>query len=336
MKKIRTQALNIGKFVLFLLLGLGIAYWSVKDIAPDKRAEMLASFKEVNYYWMFLSLFAVFLSNWSRSVRWQMLLEPVSHKPHLYNTFLSLLVAYFVNLAFPRLGEATRTSLVSRYEKISFEKVLGTTFTDRILDLLLLALLTALSVLLLFGKIGNFAKSFLWENVYSKFSWWQLVAVLAGFVIFFVALKILAARVHFVEKFKNFLHRMWEGIFSVRRIKQQGAFVFHSFFIWAMYYMMIYCALQSMESTQHLSLLETLSVLAFGTFGFIFTPGGIGAYPLLVASLMVLYQVPYEKGLAFGWIVWVMQSIFIIIAGIIALILLPLFNKKRLPATISS
>ena len=49
--------------------------------------------------------------------------------------------------------------------------------------------------------------------------------------------------------------------------------------------------------------------------------GGLGAYPWMVAQVLLLYGVAKEAGLAAGWIGWLSQTVMIIIVGIISLII---------------
>jgi hypothetical protein len=61
-------------------------------------------------------------------------------------------------------------------------------------------------------------------------------------------------------------------------------------------------------------------VLVVGAIGFMIAQGGLGAYPLIVAGVLVLYNVDYAQGLAAGWIGWSAQTIMILIVGFASLI----------------
>ncbi len=65
-----------------------------------------------------------------------------------------------------------------------------------------------------------------------------------------------------------------------------------------------------------------------GTIAMIITNGGIGAYPLAIASIISQYEVSYEIALAFGWIVWTSQTIMIVLLGSLSFVFLPILNKK--------
>jgi lipoprotein signal peptidase len=62
----------------------------------------------------------------------------------------------------------------------------------------------------------------------------------------------------------------------------------------------------------------------------IVTQGGIGAYQLSVQKCLELYGILNTDGLAFGWLLWLAQTLLMLITGIICLILMPLYNSKKI------
>ncbi|QTY26045.1 hypothetical protein [Flavobacterium sp. CS20] len=65
-----------------------------------------------------------------------------------------------------------------------------------------------------------------------------------------------------------------------------------------------------------------------GTFAMSLTSGGIGLYPLAIASVYKLYDVPVDVGQAFGWVLWTAQTLLVILAGSISALLLTFVSKK--------
>jgi hypothetical protein len=62
----------------------------------------------------------------------------------------------------------------------------------------------------------------------------------------------------------------------------------------------------------------------------IMTPGGIGAYPLLVSELIGLYGLDAKTtGRALGWLLWSVQTIIILGGGLTFFGLFSHYNKKR-------
>ena len=147
MKKI---LLNIVKFVTFLGIGVVLLWGIFGDLEWETLKNAL---KNVNYFWIIISIFFSILSQISRAIRWNMLIVQLGYKPRIFNTFLSVLFLYLVNLFLPRAGEVGRCKILSKYEKIPFSKLAGTVFAERSADMLALLFLTSLIIFTQLGKI---------------------------------------------------------------------------------------------------------------------------------------------------------------------------------------
>jgi uncharacterized membrane protein YbhN (UPF0104 family) len=67
-----------------------------------------------------------------------------------------------------------------------------------------------------------------------------------------------------------------------------------------------------------------------GSIGMIISPGGIGAYALVVAKLMKLYGLDEDTiGAALGWLLWSVQTVIILVGGVIFFALFSYYNKKE-------
>lgn len=73
----------------------------------------------------------------------------------------------------------------------------------------------------------------------------------------------------------------------------------------------------------------SITILTFGSFAMIATQGGIGAYQLAVQKTLTLYGVSEVAGLAFGWLIWSVQTMLLLIFGPLSLILMSVLNKKQ-------
>lgn len=62
-----------------------------------------------------------------------MMFVAIGYRPRMINLVGTIMINYLANLGIPRSGEVIRAGLLSGYEDIPIEKVLGTIFTDRIL-----------------------------------------------------------------------------------------------------------------------------------------------------------------------------------------------------------
>ena len=133
-----------------------------------------------------------------------------------------------------------------------------------------------------------------------------------------------------VGKVKNILRGILHGLNSIRFIQQKGWFLFHTVLIWGLYLAATTVGIYALRETAHLGIGGGITTLAVGSVGMILTPGGIGAYPLLVARLMGWYDLePETIGNALGWLLWSVQTIIILVGGVLFFALFSYYNKKR-------
>ena len=135
------------QIIIFLFIG-GFLFWLA--FRGQNLSEIKDSIAHAHYEWILPVLIFAFLSNLSRSVRWNMLIHPMGYKPKTFNTFSAVLIGYFANLLVPRLGEITRCTVLNRYEKIPMQSLLGTVLAERVIDVLTLLVILALVI-----KIGR-------------------------------------------------------------------------------------------------------------------------------------------------------------------------------------
>jgi len=132
-----------------------------------------------------------------------------------------------------------------------------------------------------------------------------------------------------IGKARRILSGIWAGLTSIRYLKRKAAFFFHTVFIWTMYLLSIRLGFLALSSVAHLGINPSFTILSFGSIAMILTQGGIGAYQLAVQKTLTLYGIPEVQGLTFGWLLWLFQTIIVVISGILLLILLPVINRTR-------
>jgi len=124
---------------------------------------------------------------------------------------------------------------------------------------------------------------------------------------------------------KGFHIGLKEGFNAIARLKKRGWFIFHTIFIWSMYILEIYIGFSALSATSHLGIVQACSVLSLATLGMIVSPGGIGAFPLAVQEVLLIYNV---DNVSFGWIIWGVSTAIIVVGGLISFGLLVYKNKK--------
>jgi uncharacterized protein (TIRG00374 family) len=328
------KLLSVAKYLLLLAVAFALLALAFRGV---NLKNILNELKEVNYFWVALSVLASLVAFVSRAHRWNMLIEPLGYYPKLKNTTYALMVGYFANLAIPRIGEVTRCGSLSKAEKVPFEGLLGTVIVERAIDVLCLLLLTLLTAVLEFNRLGDFLMDSVMHPIQEKAQTYLssylffIVAFIAllAFVIVFLVMRSKKKENGAVAKVLNLINGVIGGLRSVGKLKRPGAFVFHTFLIWFMYYLMAYVCFFALPATSNLTLSAGLFVLVVGGMGMTApVQGGIGTYHLLVSQGLILYGLTQEHGLAFATLMHTSQTLVVILFGGISLFLLFLGNKK--------
>jgi len=330
---LKGRILTVVKLIFFLGIGLGLVWLVVKDLSAKDKEEIYRSFREANYFWVLVAFLLGVLSCVSRAMRWQMLLEPMGHTPRFSNTFFALMVGYMANYALPRLGEVTRCGILTRYEKVPLNESFGTVVAERAIDLICLVLIFFYTLFSQYDLIFNYTYQRILAPLQHKIE--PLVAnkiILGLFTIVFLAGLVGAYMLYkkISGKLGDIVKGFVQGLIAVKKVKRPGIFLFHSVFIWLLYFLMNYTGFWAFGETQHLAASTGFSVLVFGSVGMIVVQGGIGAYPLIVMETLKLYGIPLSIGFAYGWIAWSTQVVQIMVVGFISLLLLPVMNKEKI------
>lgn len=321
---------KILKFLSFFALGIFIFWLIYKDQDIDRIMSVLKN--DVNYFWIVISLIIGLLSHISRTVRWGLMIEPISHKPRFINTFLAVMIGYLMNLAFPRMGEISRCGVLSRYEKVSFTKLIGTVVAERTVDMISLLILLAIVILSQFGHMLNFLHAN--PEIEAKLaSIATSPLLLIGFAVVLILIYTFRRTLKhtvFYKKIITILENFKEGFISIRSIKRKGWFVFHSVAIWTLYYLMLYVVFFAFDFTRHLSPMAGLTTFVFASFGMVApVQGGIGAWHFMAKEALSLYGVANENGIIFAFVAHTSMTGMIIVIGIISMLILPFINRRK-------
>jgi glycosyltransferase 2 family protein len=331
----KKRFITILQYTFFFLLGLLFVWLTLKDVNKSQWLNIKSAVLNARQWVIIPVIFMILLSHFSRAIRWKILMEPLGYHPSTFNTFAAVMIGYLVNAGVPRLGEVVKCTMLSRYENVRADKLVGTIVVERAFDAFCLLLVFIMTMFIEGEVIGeymlNMARGF-FEDESGNISTTKILMVIGGiFIIIFLIYHLLKRFGHIdaIAKFKNVLYGIWLGLNSFRFIKNKKAFLFHTLFIWAMYLFSTTAGLYALRETDHLGIGVGLATLVIGSVGMIVTPGGIGAYPWLIEKLMGLYQVTEETGKTLGWLLWSAQTIIILLGGVICFALITYYNKKK-------
>ena len=326
MKKISAKFVKI---VLPLLLSGAILYWMYRGFDFHSISDVL--FHKMNWIWMLLSFPFGILAQAFRGWRWRQTLEPIGETPRNSTAVNSIFLSYAVSLVVPRMGEFARCGVLKHYDGISFPKAIGTVVTERAIDsllVLLIALLTFLSQIPIFTRF--FAKTGTCiDTLFMSFSltgW--LVTALCGIAVL-VLLYYLLRRLSFIDKVKGTLKGIWQGVSSLKDVRNIPLFLFYTLAIWVSYFLHYYLTFFCFSATSSLSLSCALVTFIVGSIAVIVpTPNGAGPWHFAVKTMLILYGVGETDALYFVLIVHTVQTFLVILLGLYAWIALA-FTKRR-------
>ena len=311
--------------VLPITLGVFLIWYSISKLSPSDIHAIKTSFKTANYWWVGLSLFFGILSHFSRAYRWKFLLEPLGYNPKFANSIMAVLVGYLVNLTIPRAGEIARATAISKYEDIPFEKAFGTIVSERIADVIMLLGIIATAFFLQTKLLTAYLFK---DDTSNSYNFWFIIIgfAIVGSLLFWLIQK---SNNPFLKKIQNFVYGLIQGVISIFKMKKKWAFIFHTIFIWTMYVLMFYAVTFALPETTHLPFGAIIVGFVVGGLSMALTNGGLGTYPVFVASAITLYGIDENPALAFGWIMWTAQTLMVLFFGGLSFILLPIYNRDK-------
>ncbi len=327
------------KTVLPLLLGIYLFWVFFSSMSPASKALFYEAILRADYFWIILSLLLGVLAYFSRAYRWKYVLEPLGYKTNFWNRYHAVMIGYLINLTIPRAGEASRSGMLYRSDGVPFSSSFGTIIAERAVDF---AVLVGIACLTAFVGYDDF-----WEiksrietefsGVGSKTSGFSIKWLIYGVILFLgsVFAYFFVFRSTFRAKFINFAKDVLKGLLSIFKSKQPFAYIFHTIVIWVCYLAMFALPFQALPETCDVPLSGILLGFIAGSLGITFTNGGVGTYPLLVGLVVAYYigkDYPQDAqgiGNALGMLIWVTQTVIMILLGLLSLVLLPKNYSKE-------
>ncbi|BCY27978.1 lysylphosphatidylglycerol synthase transmembrane domain-containing protein [Flavobacterium okayamense] len=313
---------NTLSIALPILLGVFLIIYTYNSFTGEQLDKMKSYFVNANYFFVGLSGILAFLGYILRAYRWRYTLEYIGHPSDFKFNLTVISIAYFLNLTIPRSGEISRAAILTQYKEVPFDKGFGTIIAERIVDFIILILFILTAVILEFSTL----KSFLLEYIPVKTL--IIIAVLGLFSGILGLYLLLYSKIPFILKIKEKISGLSQGILSVFKMPNKTPFLIQTILIWFTYILMFYSVIYALDETRIISFGAVIVAFVIGSLTIAFTNGGFGFFPVLIAKILLLYNIPEEAGNAFGWIVWTSQLIVTIFFGGLAFLILPTFTKK--------
>lgn len=302
--------------MLPFVLGIGILWWMYRGTNWSDFGHYVLH--EMNWWWMLLSLAFGILPQMARAWRWKMALEPLGEHPRRTSCIDAIFMSYAASLVIPRVGEVTRCGTLKTADGVSFTKSLGTVVTERLVDSLLMLLFTGIAFLLQLPMFLRFLKETntnIGDLLYRFTGTGYIVTficLVAALIAGFVAIR----RFSFFKKGRDMLRDMWEGVLSLRKVRNLPLYLFYSVLIWVGYFLHFYIAFFCFDFTTHLSMGAAFLIFCVGTFAVLVpTPNGAGPWHFAVKTMLVLYGVAETQAIMFALTVHTIQTALVVLLG---------------------
>ena len=307
------------KILMPLLLGGAILYWMYRGEDWQQIRHVMTD--EMDWTWMLLSFPFGILAQMFRGWRWKQTLEPVDEHPRTSVSIHSIFLSYAASLMIPRVGEFTRCGVLKRFDNISFPKALGTVVTERAIDSLLVMGITTVVLLLEMSTFGMFfhKTGTNLHTILHGFSWAGYFVAAISAIAILVLLHFLLRKLSIYNKVKTTFRGIWQGVISLKDVRNIPLFVAFTIGIWLSYFLHYYLTFFCFDFTSHLGLGCALVTFIVGSIAVIVpTPNGAGPWHFAVKTMLILYGVADEHALYFVLIVHTVQTMLVVLLGIYA------------------
>jgi glycosyltransferase 2 family protein len=325
-----------GQYALIIAAMVLLVWLSLRSLQVEeghnKTEYIVNTWHAADKGWLSLMVVFFMASNVLRAERWKMLLVSIGHPSSLYRSFLSLMIGYLVNLVVPRGGEISRCYNLYKLNKTPVEVSFGTVIVERVIDVICLSIVLVLAFAVESDKLFDFIASLPYQSLLEGDKARTIVMLLiAGSLLGVAGFWLISRNQTLKERSLKAWAGFKAGLSSIARLENKGLFIFYSAGIWLLYFLMTYTVIKAFDETGSLCMSVVLSVFAIGAIAMAAPlPGGTGSYHVLVpAGLVLLYQIPQSKAVAFTFVFHGWQTVILIATGIIALILTSILLRKK-------
>lgn len=314
------------KTLLFASIGVSLLYFAFKGVDLKAVGKEMGSAK---LEWIGLSMLVGLGAVVSRGMRWKLVLDSMGYRSTSWRTSYAIGIGYLINMVFPRAGEVARATALRRSDKIPVDILLGTIIVERLIDLIIVSILLGLTLILTYPELQKLLASTQGSQPAAEEGGipWLWIALALGLLAAWLLRKRFF-NTALGQRVQSFLRGLSQGFTSIVRLDNPWAYLGHTVFIWASYFVMIYVCFFAMPATENIEVDQSLFVMMAASMGIVVpVPGGVGAYHYLVAKALEVLSVPYPEGLAFATLVHASQTIMLMSTGIIGFIGLSRFKN---------
>lgn len=308
---------RILKIVLPVLLGCAILWWMYREFDFTRVSDTLSN--DMSWGWMLFSLVFGWSAQLLRGLRWVQTLEPLDEKPRRSTCIHAVQLSYMMSLLVPRIGEVSRCGVLKRYDGVSFTKAVGTVVTERVVDTLLLLVVSVIVFLTqipifidFFSKTGTNLGA--WIHTFTPAGWAVTLLLLFITAVF---VWVLLRRFGIGGTLQKTFNDLKAGMLSLRDVRNKPLFTAYTLGIWLSYFLHFYFTFYAFSATRNLGIVVGLVAFIVCTVSVIVpTPNGMGSFHFAVKTVLVLFGVEAASAETFVLIVHAFQTLLIPLLGV--------------------
>lgn len=320
------------RILLPFVLGLGILWWMYRG--TDWHAFLRTAREEMRWGWMLFSLIFGVLAQQIRAWRWRLALAPLGAHPHRHTAECAIFLSYAASLVVPRIGEVMRCGALHRSDGVPFARSLGTVVTERIVDSLVILLLTTIAFLTQIPAFTTFLRTTGTDagTLFHRFT--ATGYVVTAICVVAAGLAILYFFNRHVRRGKDLLRDLRAGVLSLKDVHSLPLYITYSFGIWLAYFLHFYIAFHAFSFTGGVTPAAAFLIFCIGSFAVLVpTPNGAGPWHFAVKTMLVLLYpaaITEHQAILFALVVHTIQTALVILLGAYAwgrLSLIPSFKN---------
>ena len=335
-KKKKTK--NIFQYAFWGIVAVVLVYFCLRSIDWSQFSEAL---KRCRWEYVILSMLLGTLVLKVRGNRWRMLLLPFDPGTSPVTTFNAYNICMAVNLALPRAGEVARLGYAVRHSAVgpdgkrllSFDKALGTLFTERVWDALVTLAMAAVLAVLMWKSFGAYLLEGLSSLGGAGLIGWGLCGLALLGLLSLYLIYAFRRKGGLWSKAWGFVRGIGSGAAAFLKMKRAWLFFVYTLVIWLLYWLMSVCivrAVQDIEAFSSLSPADAFILMVAGSISSVVpVPGGFGAYHgVLCGVLSTLWGIPMGTGMIFATLNHESQVVTQALCGLASYIHEHFFRKK--------
>jgi uncharacterized protein (TIRG00374 family) len=314
------------RYVVFAGIAAGLLLYIFREEDINKLLEQA---KKMNYSWILLSMMVSVPAYFIRAWRWNLLLNSLGYKTTLVNSTKAVSIGYLANLAFPRLGEVTRCTILNRTNKIPLNTLIGTVVAERAIDVICLLILIFTVVVLRLETLGQFLIHNFFNPIGQKIGNAAtnpvfIIVALVGLAAIIFGFRYLIRSSKFGAKLRGFVADFTSGLTAVFRLKKLRLFLVLTLFMWVVYFLMMYVCFFGIPVVASLGFVDSLFLFVMGSIGMAApTPGGAGTYEFAIVEALKFIGIAASQGLVLATVFHLSQIATTCILGVGSLLTLP-------------